>query len=169
MKSTPLIAFTLGALLALPALAADKLRPGQWEVLMKMQVAGMPEISAEQIAQMEQFGIAVPDAVKPQVFQQCVTPEQTDLDKPDFSGMDESCQIQNYKRTGNKLTGNLSCNGEFKANGNFEMVLLNDTTYQGQWVMTGSAPGIGAVDQTTRVNGKWVKAKCDAGVPIYGK
>ncbi|MEZ0317918.1 MAG: DUF3617 domain-containing protein, partial [Methylophilaceae bacterium] len=79
------------------ALAADSLKPGQWETSMKMKMANMPQIPPEQLAQMKQMGIEMPFGDKPMVVQQCITPEQAKLDKPFIPQDQQDCTMKNYK------------------------------------------------------------------------
>lgn len=147
--------------------AATQLKPGQWEMTINMQMAGMPEISAEQIAQMKQLGIEMPFLNgKPSVFPQCITPEQASLKKPidTSSNPSDQCTIKNYKQSGKSVSGDMVCTGDLKAKGRFEMTVNSETSYQGKWTLKGVTKEGLPIDQTTDISAKWVKAKCDAGI-----
>jgi hypothetical protein len=150
------------------AIAADaQLKPGQWNMSVNMQMAGMPQLSAEQIEQMKQMGVDISFlSGKPTIIQQCITPEQATLKKPIdvSSGTDDQCSIKNYKQSGKSVSGNMVCTGDLKANGRFDMTVNSETSYSGKWTLKGVTKEGMPIDQTTDINAKWVKATCDAGI-----
>jgi len=127
-----------------PAMAADpQLKPGQWETTVHMQMAGMPQLTAEQIAQMKQLGIDTSIlSGQPTVMQQCITPEQASLQKPiePSANPDDQCSVKNYKKSGKTVSGDMVCNGDLKAQGNFEMTVDSNTSYKGKSAPDGSRP-----------------------------
>ncbi|WP_263144257.1 DUF3617 domain-containing protein [Pseudomonas sp. RIT-PI-AD] len=152
------------ALLSLSALAAEpgQIRPGQWDLTLKMNIAGMPQLTPAQVAQMKQLGIQVPVGGQSMTSGQCIAPEQASLDNAvaNFKGQN-GCSIQNYKRVGNRATGNLICS---QGKGTFDMQLDSPTAYHGRYTMSG-----GSMNQTGELTGKWRKDQCDPGVPTYGR
>ncbi len=169
MKSRILLLATVFAI-AIPAMAADpELKPGQWETTIHMQMAGMPQLTTEQIAQMKQLGIDTSIlSGQPTVMQQCITPEQASLQKPlDLSSnTDQQCVIKNYKKSGKTVSGDMVCNGDLKAQGHFEMTVDSNTSYKGKWALKGMTKEGLPVDQTTDISARWLKAKCDPGIAI---
>lgn len=149
-------------------LAAEAtLKPGQWETTVRMQMAGMPQLTPEQIAQMKQLGMEIPFLnEQPSVMQQCITAEQASLKKPldPSASSDRQCTIQNYKKSGKTVSGDMVCSGELKARGRFEMTVESDTRYQGKWTLKGVTSEGQPVDHTTDISARWVKAKCDPGI-----
>lgn len=150
--------------LALPALAIDQIKPGQWETSVTMQ--GLPAIASDQLEQLRQFGIELPLGGNTIVTQQCITPEQASLKQPLLPQTEDGCSVRNYQHQGNKVSGDVSCNGLIKGNGRFDMTLLSDSAFQGSLSMQGTAQGL-PVNQNSSISGKWVKAACDAHVPTY--
>jgi hypothetical protein len=148
---------------ALPAYAADHLRPGQWEVAVKVSQKGGPQIPPEQLEQMKKMGISVPFGGQAIMTSQCVTPEMASSDKPfaNDEGDPNKCQLTNYKRVGSKATGEMVCTGEFKGKGAFEMTMDSETEYRGGWTVTGVSADVGPVEQTTALRGKWIAAACN--------
>lgn len=147
--------------------AGAQLKPGQWEMSITMQMAGMPEIGPEQIAQMKQLGIEIPMfSSKPSVIQQCITQEQASLKKPidTASNPNDQCSIKNYKNSGKSVSGDMVCTGEMKAQGRFEMTVASDISYRGKWSLKGVTADGQPIDQSSNISGKWIKAKCDAGI-----
>ena len=150
--------------LALPALAIDQIKSGQWETSVTMQ--GLPAIASDQLEQLRQFGIELPLGGNTIVTQQCITPEQASLKQPLLPQTEDGCSVHNYQHQGNKVNGDVSCNGLIKGNGRFDMTLLSDSAFQGSLSMQGTAQGL-PVNQNSSISGKWVKAACDADVPTY--
>lgn len=150
---------------AAPAMAADpQMKPGQWETTVNMQMAGMPQLTAEQIAQMKQLGVDIPFlSGQPTIIQQCITPEQASLQKPiePSANPNDQCSIKNYKKSGKTVSGEMLCNGDLKAQGRFEMTVISDTSYKGKWTLKGVTNEGQPIDQTTDISAKWLKAKCD--------
>lgn len=149
-----------------PALAASpQLKPGQWNMSVNMQMAGMPQLSADQLAQMKEMGIDLPMlSGKPTIVPQCITPEQASLKKPidTSSSPNDQCSIKNYKQSGKSVSGDMVCTGDLKAKGRFEMTVNSETSYKGKWALKGVTKDGQPIDQTSEIDAKWVKAKCDA-------
>ncbi len=150
--------------LALPAFAIEQIKPGQWEISVALQ--GIPAIAPEQLEQLRQFGIELPVGGNAIATQQCVTPEQAKLKQPLLPQTEDGCSVRNYKHQGDKVTGDVSCNGAIKGNGRFDMTLLSESAFQGNMSMQGTAQGL-PVNQNSSISGKWVKPACDADIPTY--
>ncbi|MDR5171047.1 DUF3617 domain-containing protein [Methylobacillus flagellatus] len=148
----------------LPALAIDQIKPGQWETSVTIQ--DLPAIAPEQLEQLRQFGIELPVGGNAIVTQQCITPEQAKLKQPLLPQTEDGCSVRNYQHNGDKVTGDVSCNGAIKGNGRFDMTLLSDSAFQGSISMQGTAQGL-PVNQNSSISGKWVKPACDADLPTY--
>lgn len=161
------------AALLSPALAnaADQLKPGQWDMTVSMQMKGMPQISAADMAEMKKMGIQVPFAGgEPIHVQQCMTAEQASLKQPiNTSQPNDGCKVQNYKHSGKTVTGDMVCTGDLKANGKFEMTVNSDTSYAGKWSLKGVTKDGYPMDQTSDISGKWVQAQCDARTKTFGR
>ena len=156
--------------LPLAALAADGMKAGQWTISMKNDMMkGMPAIPPEQLAQMKKLGINIPSGGgQGMEVQTCVTPEQAKLDAIPPQ-QDKDCKIQNFKRSGNKYTGDMVCTGEMKAKGKFEMTLDSNTAYRSVSSIKGVTSDGTPIDTTMESSGKWVKSKCDPNVASYGQ
>lgn len=147
--------------------AANPIRSGQWETTIKMNMHNMPQLSEEQLSQLEGFGIELPIGNKPLYTLQCITPEQAKLENPMLPPNGEGCAIKNYRRQGNRVAGDMVCTGSIQATGRFDMLIKSDTAFQGTWTLTGNSDQLGPIDQTTEISGQWIKTKCDANAPIY--
>ncbi|MCB5183933.1 DUF3617 domain-containing protein [Methylobacillus gramineus] len=152
--------------ISLPVFAIEQIKAGQWETSVKMQMQGLPEIAPEQLEQLKQFGIELPIGGNAMVTQQCITPEQAKLKQPLLPQTEDGCSVRNYHHNGNKVTGDVSCNGAIKGSGKFDMTLLSETAFQGNLSMQGTAQGM-PINQNSDISGKWVKATCDANTPSY--
>lgn len=164
MRLTALITVCLFPPLTLFAATQSPIKPGLWSVTLQMQMAGMPEFSDEDLAQLEQFGIQLPfKPGKAMVVQQCVTPEQATLENPidHYTRPEDACKVNNYQKRGNQVSGNIVCTGEIKAQGNFEMTINSDTQFSGRGALQGETREGIPINQATQVQGKWVQSACD--------
>ncbi len=164
MKIFKMITLTLGlALFALVSAAADQLKPGQWDMTVSMKMKNMPQMSAEDMAQMKEMGIQMPFGGEPMHVQQCITPEQASLNQPmNPSQGKDGCTVKNYKHSGKTASGEVTCNGDMKGTGKFEMTMDSDTSYSSKMSFNGVSKDGQPIDQVTESSGKWAKAKCDA-------
>ncbi|NMG75355.1 DUF3617 domain-containing protein [Aromatoleum diolicum] len=115
--------------------AAD-LRPGLWEFRStRMSIAGLPDMSS-QMAQMQQHLKNLPPDMRRMMEQQmaargvslgndgavrsCISPEQAKQDNIYSGKIEGNCTLGNVVKTGNTVTGRLSCtqpdaSGDFNA------------------------------------------------------
>ena len=149
------------------AQAANTIRPGQWETAIKMNMHNLPQLGEEQLSQLESFGIELPIGNKPLYTLQCITPEQAKLENPMLPPNGEGCAIRNYKRQGNRVSGDMVCSGSVQATGKFDMQIKSETSFQGTWTLVGNSEQLGPIDQTTEISGQWIKAKCDANATTF--
>lgn len=163
MKTKSLVIAVGFSFFVSPAMAADQLKPGQWEMTMNIKMKNMPQMSAEEMAAMKQMGIEMPGMGKPMTIQQCITPEQA-ASKAVNPSADPNCTVKNLKKSGNKTSGELVCTGDPKATGSFETVMNGDTSYRSKMSLKGVSNGQ-PIDQEIENSGKWIKAKCDPGIP----
>lgn len=149
--------------LALPAFAVEQIKAGQWQISVAIQ--GMPAIASEHVEQLRQLGIELPSS-NSVATQQCVTPAQAKLKQPLVPQTEDGCSVRNYKHQGDKVTGDISCNGAIKGSGRFDMTFLSDSTFEGKVSLQGTSQGL-PVNQNSAISGKWIKPACDAGIPTY--
>jgi uncharacterized protein DUF3617 len=165
MKISRIALIIAGLSVSVIANAAPGLKPGQWDMAVKVDMPEMPKLSAAQMAQMKQMGIKMPAAGEPMHVQQCITPAQASLKEPiNTSQGKDGCVVKNYRHSGNTASGDMVCNGDFKGTGRFEMTLNGDTSYSSKWSMKGIAKGGQPFNQSSESSGTWVKAACDAGI-----
>jgi len=109
------------------ALAADKLKPGKWEVTQVVEVAGT--------------------AMPPHTLTFCHTAADAEEPLPSEKAP-ANCAMKNQKATGNTMSWDIVCSGEFSMQGSGEMTYHGDS-YEGA-VQMQSPQG----KMTTRMKGK---------------
>ena len=112
--------FILSALLVCGAAATvvlaaqNPMRPGSWEVTMKMSMPGMtmPEMKSTQ----------------------CITADQLAKDPttglPRGAAAQKDCSVSDYKTTGNVVSWKMACTGQMAMTGTGELTFKGDT-YEG--------------------------------------
>jgi hypothetical protein len=156
--------FAIGlALFAGNSMAADGLKAGQWDMTITMKMKNMPQMSAEELAAMKQMGMKMPGMGEPVHTMHCVTPEQAASNQPVSPIADPSCTVSNLKKSGSTTSGNLTCKGHMNGTGKFETTMKNDS-FISKMSLKGESGGQ-PVDQEMETSGKWLKAKCDPGIP----
>jgi hypothetical protein len=153
-------ALTLGALLLIGfgSAAAAGQRAGQWTVVTKIFMTGIP---TEQLAMMKQMGMAGMFTGEPHTAKQCVTPEEAargfDLDLGN-----STCQFTNKVVTDTKISADMICPGpDIKGNGRMQISLAGETAFTGGWTIDGVDTDGNKVQQEIQFGGNWVKASCD--------
>lgn len=114
-------------LTALPALGADRLKPGKWQVTQTVETGGT--------------------AMPPHTLTFChkVTDAEEPLPSQQVPG---DCAMKNQKTSGNTVSWDIACSGEYSMQGSGEMTYRGDS-YEGV-VRMESPQG----KMTTRMNGK---------------
>lgn len=148
-------------LTASTCLAADKMKPGLWEMTMKSDaIKAMPKIPPEQMEKMKQMGIKMPAMQDgAMVHKVCFTKEMVDQDKPPASGRDQYCQNKNFSRSGNSYSAEIVCDmPEMKGTGNVKGSFTSDSmtsVYDFKGVSHGKP-----VTQHMETTGKWMGSDC---------
>lgn len=96
---------------SLPALAADTMKPGLWEITTTMEMPGMPF------------------QPPPQTVRHCYTPEDI---KEQPVPTDEQCKVTDLQTVGNKVRWKVECRGEASGKGDGEITYLGDSAYEGK-------------------------------------
>ena len=124
------------ALLSQGALAAaPNMKPGMWEITMKMDIPGMPS------------------GMPPQVVKQCLT--QKDTENPQkVTQAGENCQVSNYQMKGNTVSWDMACKGSQQMTGSGTMTFGGDS-YTGTTRMSMKGGGQ-SHDMTMQYSGKRV-------------
>ena len=119
MKKHAMLAL-LGLAAALPALAADGMKPGNYEYTTKMEMPGMPF------------------AMPPMTSQHCLKQEDIDKNKQYDSDKSKDCEVKNLKQAPGKTTFDMACkdgttgNAEYNVTDNGMTGKTNMKTKEGQ-------------------------------------
>lgn len=158
--------FVAIACLALPLSAQASVKAGQWEIATQMDLGKnapqIPQIPPEQIEQMRQMGINVPDigpggSIK---IKTCVSQKQAESgDLPMDEDMQKDCKVQDLKTSGNRTTFKMVCTGEMKGTGNVEIITHSPERYTSKVHLVGSSQGQ-AVNMKNTIEGRWLGATC---------
>ncbi|MFZ6758521.1 DUF3617 domain-containing protein [Undibacterium sp. Ji50W] len=142
-------------------LAADKMKPGLWELTIKSDaMKAMPKIPPEQMEKMKQMGIKMPDMQNGAMVQKvCFTKEMVDQDKPPSGGREQQCQNKDFSRSGNSYTSEIVCDmPEMKGTGNVKGSFTPDSltsVYDFKGVSHGKP-----FSHHTETTGKWMGSDC---------
>lgn len=141
-------------------MAADKMKPGLWEVSIKSDaMKAMPKIPPEQLEKMKQMGIKMPDMQNGAMINKvCYTQEMVDMEKPP-AGDNQSCQTKNFTRSGASFTAEMTCNmpnmtGTGVIKGSFTQDSMTSVSdFKG--TMNGQP-----ISHHTETSGKWLGSDC---------
>ncbi len=157
----------VGLMLAGPA-AAGQGKPGLWDVTVTMAMSGaaaMPDLSQmppEVLERMKAMNIHPADghAVK---TQQCVTPNQAAESRSNMPA-NQDCKMVRSQTTGNTLTGDMACSGQFDGTGHVTVTYLSDEHYTGKMTIKGTGEGQ-PMEMNQTFEGKWVSPDCGTVAP----
>ena len=155
------------ALLGLSTVASAAVapKPGLWtlEVLMGNDV---PQLDPDLLSQFGLEGLQVPK-VEPSRYEVCLTPEQLARNTfPDIRDDRTGCVAKNLQRTGDKVNGDLVCDGWLRGTGRVEILLLDAERYSGRTLFQGSSQEGFPMNLSGSLNGRWMKADCGAIKPL---
>ena len=146
------------------ALATGK--AGLWSITTTMNFGAggpqMPQMTPDQIAQMQKLGIQMPamPGAKPFVSQQCVTPQQAASSQPQNTMREQDkCVMQNLQTNGRTFSADMVCTGETKGTGTLKVTYDSDEHYSGSMNFMGTTQNQPANIMMT-FDGKWLKADC---------
>ena len=164
MMNKPAVSILMLALLCISSAAlAGPMQAGLWEVSMKSDaMKKMPQMSAQQIAQMKKMGMNVPEMRDGGMVNNiCVTKEMAEREQPPHMERDhKNCQTKNVHASGNTYTADIVCNGpELKGSGtNF------DSTYNFKGMAHGHP-----INSLHETSGQWLGADCGKVKPIAAR
>jgi Protein of unknown function (DUF3617) len=166
MKKLVVIA-NLGAAILIGASSAAlamHAKPGEWQVSMKMDMAGIPQIPPAQLARMRAMGIHVPMGGDTLTVTHCITPAEAAMDRiPAMSKEHQKyCSMQNMKTSAGGMSADMVCTGKVQGGGHMEVRFDSPEHYAGKISMNFSANGH-PVSSTSTFEAKWLSADCEAG------
>lgn len=138
-------------------------KPGEWQVTVKMDMAGMPQIPPEQLAKMRAMGIHVPMGGDAVTVTHCMTPSEAAMDKiPTMSKEHEKyCSMQNLKTVADGMSADMVCTGKVQGSGHMQVRFDSPEHYAGKVSMNIVADGR-PMNSTTAFDAKWLSADCKA-------
>ena len=112
MRSIVWVGLLAGAMLflPLPALAADTMKPGLWEITTSMEMPGMPF------------------QPPPQTMRHCYTVQEV---KEQPVPKDNNCKVTDLKSSASKVNWKVECKGEMAGKGEGQITYQGDTAYEG--------------------------------------
>ncbi len=153
------------------AWAAGQMKPGLWEMTIKSDMmAAMPKLSPQELKQMRDMGIQMPDMQNGGMVQKvCITKEMAERDEPGMTdARDMGCEAKNYKSSGSRYSMDLVCNSaDMKGKGTIKGVFSGDDRFTSNYQFKGVAHGQN-VDQSHETSGKWLSADCGTVKPVGG-
>ena len=164
--NTRVIAIAVGALMAgafaNPALALHA-KPGEWQVSVKMSMAGMPQIPPKQLAQMRAMGIHLPVGGDAVTMTHCLTPEEAAIDHlPAMSKEHQKyCTMQNLKTAADGISADMVCTGKVQGNGHMSVRFDTPEHYVGNVSMNVIADGH-PMNSASTFEATWLSAECKA-------
>lgn len=163
-----ILTFAIAALCG-TAWAADQMKPGLWEMTIKSDMmAAMPKLSPQELKQMRDMGIQMPDMQNGGMVQKiCITKEMAELQEPGMADAKEmGCEAKNYKKTGAQYSLDLVCNSaDMKGKGTIKGAFSGNDKFSSTYQFTGIAHGQ-KVDQKHETTGKWLSADCGRVKPV---
>jgi hypothetical protein len=158
--SSKRIALCAAALLVFSGAALAHGKVGLWNVSVTMKVlidtSHMSPKAQDQLRAMGLLsgkGMTVSD-------QHCMSAAEVAQTEFRPSGnTDRSCKVVNQKNTGNSMSGDMVCTGEFSGKGHMQFTFEGDTHYSGHMTMTGTRGGKPSNTDMT-FDGRWIKADC---------
>lgn len=144
-----------------PALAAHG-KAGLWQITTKMDIAGMPMMSPQQMDKMRAMGMHMPMGTSI-TTQHCMTAQEVATDVPpamDRAGRKKECRMANLKTSGQSVSADLVCDGkDVGGGGHFALVYDSPEHYAGTMKMTTDIHGHHTVSNAS-FEAKWISASC---------
>ena len=156
--------FGLAVCLPVTAWAGGHVKPGLWQIAIKTQMSGMPnmpdmsQMPPEVRAQMKARGIAVGAGGTSLNLRHCITPEEANADKFS-SGNDKDCKLVGLHFTGGSYAADVVCTGEHKMHGHVEGTVFSPEHYAGTSTVTMTDNGRAATS-VTNIDAHRIGADC---------
>jgi hypothetical protein len=148
---------------AVNAALASHGKIGLWNITITMvgNMPGMPDMSKlppEAAAQMKAMGMSMgSNAIR---VQHCMTAQEVASDVPPAnSNRNQSCTTSNIVHTGQTMSADMKCTGDFQGTGHIEITYDSDAHYAGEMKMNGIANGH-PMTQDQKMEGSWISASC---------
>jgi Protein of unknown function (DUF3617) len=137
-------------------------KPGLWENTMTMTMAGMPQMSPEQMEKMKAAGIKMPFMGGETKAKSCVTKEEIEkfgAPKPETQRQ-SGCEMQNFSRTASGYTGHMVCTGNMAATADFTVTILDPNHITSTMKMDGTMKNGKPVHMQMDSSGSFLSPDC---------
>lgn len=149
--------------------AAGQMKPGLWEMTMKSEaMKNMPKIPPEQMEQMRQMGMNVPQMQDGgMVTKVCISKEMAEREQPpQMTGMESGCETRNYQRKGSSYSFDIVCDSDnMKGEGTAKGSFRGNESFNSTYDFKGTAKGK-PLSQHHESSGKWINAACGEVKPL---
>jgi hypothetical protein len=156
---------------AVPAWAAGQMKPGLWEMTLKSDaMKNMPKMSPEQIRQMKQMGVNVPEMRGgAMVSKVCITKEMAERDDTAAAGgsemKDMGCQMKNVRKSAGGYSADYVCTGDtMKGEGRVKGTFAGNEKFSAASEFKGTMGGQ-PVNSRQETVGRWLAADCGSVKP----
>ncbi|HTT97048.1 MAG TPA: DUF3617 domain-containing protein [Rhizomicrobium sp.] len=138
-------------------------KPGEWQVTVKMDMAGLPQIPPAQLAKMRAMGIHLPVGGDAITVTHCMTPSEAAMDKIPTMAKDRQkyCSMQNLKTGPDGMSADMVCTGKVQGSGHMQVRFDSPEHYAGKVSMNVVAHGH-PMSSTSMFDAKWLSADCKA-------
>lgn len=145
-----------------PALALHA-KPSEWQITIRMDMAGMPQIPPAQIAKMHAMGIHLPVGGDAVTVTHCMTPSEAAMDKIPAMAKEHQkyCKMQNMKASADGISADMVCTGRVQGSGHMAVRFDSPEHYAGKVSMNAVANGH-PISTTSTFDAKWLSADCKA-------
>jgi hypothetical protein len=157
-----LVLFAAAAFAPTAAHGQMSVKPGLWENTSKMTMAGMPQISPEQMEKMRAAGIKMPFMGEETKVKSCVTKEEIEkfgAPKPETQKQ-SGCEMQNFNRTATGYTGHMVCSGNMTATADFTVTIIDPNHITYTMKMDGTSKGGKPIHMTMDSSGSFLSPDC---------
>ena len=138
-------------------------KPGEWQVSMKMDIAGMPKIPPAQLARMRAMGVHVPMGGDTVTVTHCMTPAEAAMDRIPAMAKEHQkyCSMQNMKMSADGMSADMVCTGKVQGGGHMQVRFDSPEHYAGKVTMSFNANGH-PMNSSSTFEAKWLSAVCKA-------
>lgn len=139
-------------------------KPGEWQVSLKMDMAGVPQIPPAQLAKMRAMGIHVPMGGDTVTVTHCMTPSEAAMDNIPAMPREHQkyCTMQNLKTSVDGMSADMVCTGKVQGGGHMQVRFDSPEHYAGKISMSLNANGH-PMNSTSTFDAKWLSADCRTG------
>lgn len=157
------------SLSAPPAVAAEQMRPGLWEIQTESDALRyLPPIPPTQLEQMRRMGIDVPTIQDNRIVTRvCISKEMAQSQQlPMIDKNETGCEMKNHQQSGGEYSADMVCdNPQMKGKGTVKGKLTSTERFESTYAFDGTVQGM-PVKHTQSGSGKWMAADCGDVKPL---